>query len=693
MGAGRAALTAELRALRQRIAKADYHYYVLDDPIMPDAEYDRLFRRLQQIEAEHPQWISADSPSQRVAGAPAAGFEPVRHHQPMRSLSNCFSEEELRDFDRRVREALGRESITYVAEPKLDGLALSLIYRRSMLSRAATRGDGETGEDVTANVRTVRSIPLRLRGEPASHPQLIEIRGEVYMPRAGFAHINRELEAAGEKPFANPRNAAAGSLRQLDPANTRRRPLAFYAYQTGAVEGGELPPTHWELLARLRDWGLPVSALARRVEGVDGCLAYYHEMLERRPRLDFDIDGVVYKLDDLAARGELGEVSRAPRWAIAHKFPAEEAVTRLLSVDWQVGRTGALTPVARLMPVFVGGANVSNATLHNADEIERKGIHVGDAVVVRRAGDVIPEVVRALPGRRPTGARRPKVPTHCPVCGAAVERPPGEAIVRCTAGLSCPAQLHASLVHFVSRKAMDIDGLGEKLLAQVIGRGLVENAADLYRLEAEQLAGLERMGEKSAANLVAAIDASKNTTLARFLYALGIRSVGETTARALAEHFGSLEALTEAAGRDLDSERDTHVKPRDRYPQLQRVADVGPTVAAEIARFFAERRNRKVIEQLLTAGVRWPAPPRGESGKLAGKTFVITGTLPNLTREQAIDLVQQHGGKVSSSVSSKTDYLLAGDTPGGKLEKAQKLGVAVIDWSGLRKLLQSDADE
>lgn len=670
-------------ALRRQLRDHNHRYYVLDAPSIDDAEYDRLFHELLTLEQAHPELRTVDSPTQRIGGAPLKGFATIEHRLPMQSLNNGFDEAELREFDRRAREGLDRDSIEYVAEPKLDGLAVALIYEHGVLTRGATRGDGQTGEDITENLRTIRSIPLRLRGEV---PPLVEIRGEVYMPRAGFERMNRALAGAGQKTFVNPRNAAAGSLRQLDPTVTASRPLAFYAYAHGVHQGWLLPATHAEVLEQLRCWGLPVSQLIETVTGIDGCLDYYARMQVRRADLGFDIDGVVYKLNDLAGREELGSVARAPRWAIAHKFPAEEATTVLENVEFQVGRTGVLTPVARLKPVFVGGATVSNATLHNIDEIRRKDVRIGDTVVVRRAGDVIPEVKSVVIDRRPSGARVIVLPERCPVCNAAVERSEGGAAARCSAGLTCRAQLHGALLHFVSRKAMDIDGLGEKLLEQLIDSGHLRSPADVYGLGTQTLAELERMGEKSADNLVAAIERSKATTLERFLYALGIRDVGETTASELSRHFGSLEALLEAVEADAPT---VHAeKDRDRCPRLRAVADVGPVVAAHLACFLIEPHNRGVISRLREAGVHWPQAQAALHGALSGLTFVITGTLPGMSREEAAALIAAQGGKLTSSVSARTDYLLAGAAAGSKLAKAEHLKVPVIDLDQLRRLMQ-----
>ena len=674
--------------LRRQIDAHNHSYYVLDTPTVSDAEYDRLFRELQALEQRHPELLTADSPTQRVGGAPAGEFAAVRHRLPMQSLNNCFSEEELGEFDRRVREGLGRETIEYVAEPKLDGLAVSLIYENGRFVQGATRGDGETGEDITANLRTLRQLPLKLHGDSSARfPRLVEVRGEVYLPHKGFERMNAEAAQRGDKLYVNPRNAAAGSLRQLDPKMTAQRPLAIYAYALGYHEGWTPPALHASVLQQLRQWGFPVSSLIEVVQGAAGCMDYYTRMQARRSTLPFDIDGVVYKLNDLAGREELGSVSRAPRWALAHKFPAEEAATQVENIEFQISRTGALNPVARLRPVFVGGANVSNATLHNMDEVARKDVRIGDTVIVRRAGDVIPEVKEVVLDKRPDDARFAVVPTHCPVCGGKVEREADDINPRCTNGLSCAAQLRGALQHFVSRRAMDIEGLGEKLLAQLVERGMVRTPAQIFALTAEQLADLERMGSKSAENVVAAIDKSRNSTLERFLYALGIPSVGETTARDLARHFGTLPALIEATERDGASETDESIKPKDRYPELRKVPDVGPVVAAHICHFFAEPQNRSAIDALLQAGIHWPPPKSAAGGPLSGKTFVITGTLPGMSRDEAGALIEAKGGKLSGSVSSKTDFLLAGEAAGSKLAKAEKLGVTVIDLAGLRALI------
>ena len=677
-------LTAQRRAsrLRQVLQEHNYRYYVLDNPSISDAEYDELFRELQSLETRYPDLRTDDSPTQRVGGALLKGFAPVRHRLPMQSLNNCFDEAELREFDRRMRRELGDESIEYVGEPKLDGLAVALVYEAGVFAYGATRGDGATGEDVSANLRTIRMIPLRLRG---ASPARVEVRGEVYMPRLGFDEMNRALAEAGQKTFVNPRNAAAGSLRQLDPKIAAARPLAFYAYAHGGFEGWRLPATHIDVLSQFREWGFPVSSLISVVHGLKGCIDYYTAMKGRRTELGFDIDGVVYKLNDLSWRDELGSVARAPRWAIAYKFAAQETTTVLENVDFQVGRTGAVTPVARLRPVFIGGATVSNATLHNIDEIRRKDIRVGDTVVVRRAGDVIPEVKGVVGALRPENARVVSLPEACPVCGAAIQRPEGEAIAHCSAGLTCRAQLHGALMHFVSRKAMDIDGLGDKVLLQLIDHGYVHNPADIYTLDVESIAALERMGEKSTRNLIKAVDESKATTLERFLYALGIGGVGETTSRTLARHFGTLEALLKAAEADVST---IHAaRDHERCPHLRAVADVGPVVASNIATFLTEPSNRRVIDALCEVGVHWPQPDDAAQGALAGLTFVVTGVLPGITRDEVVTRIERHGGRVTSSISSKTDYLLAGSEAGSKLARAQKLGVPVIDMKALERLM------
>ncbi|MFM8846010.1 MAG: NAD-dependent DNA ligase LigA [Gammaproteobacteria bacterium] len=657
--------------LRRDIEYHNYRYYVLDDPQIPDAEWDRLLQELRALEAAHPELVTADSPTQRVGAAPLDEFAEVRHRVPMLSLDNAFTDDDLRAFDRRVRERLGTsDEIEYSAEPKLDGLAISVTYENGVFVQAATRGDGTSGEDVTANVRTIRSLPLHLQGKA---PPLFEARGEVFMPVSGFERLNAEAAKRGEKIFANPRNAAAGSLRQLDPRITAQRPLDIFFYTVGAIEGLELPALHSQTLELLRGYGLRVSPEIKRVLGAAGCLEYYAEIGRRRASLAYQIDGVVYKVDSIAAQRVLGFVSRAPRWAMAHKFPAEEALTQLREVEFQVGRTGALTPVARLEPVFVGGVTVSNATLHNMDEVLRKDVRIGDTVIVRRAGDVIPEVARVLIERRPTTTREVQLPTRCPVCAAPVERDADAAVARCTGGYRCSAQRKERIRHFASRRALDIEGVGEKLVEQLVDAGLVETPADLYRLDAATLANLERMGPKSAENIVSALQKSKSTTLARFLFALGVRDVGEATAAALAAHFGTLEQLLTA---DLEG--------------VQQVPDVGPVIARHVVEFFAEPTNREVVERLQSAGLHWPRveiPAAGEQ-PLAGLTFVLTGTLDTLQREQAEDALRALGAKAAGSVSKKTSYLVAGSDAGSKLRKAAELGIAVLDAAALQRILK-----
>ena len=668
------AAAARAARLRHEIERANFNYYVLDAPTIPDAEYDRLFRELQDLEAQYPQLAHPDSPTLRVGVIPAAEFAQITHATPMLSLGNAFSEDEVKAFDRRVRESLEvTGDIEYEVEPKFDGLAVNLSYERGVLAMGATRGDGYTGEDVTANLRTVRSIPLRLRGEHA--PSALDVRGEILMPRRDFARLNNEQRKRGEREFANPRNAAAGSLRQLDSRITAARRLAFFAYGLGQATGGRIPQDfHSRQLDYLEGLGFQVSKHRRVVKSLEKLFAYYEEIERERARLPYDIDGVVYKVNDLALQKRLGFVSRAPRFALAHKFAAEEEITQVTGIDVQVGRTGALTPVARLAPVFVGGVTVTNATLHNEDEIRRKDVHIGDYVVVRRAGDVIPEVVQVVKERRPRNAHPFHMPATCPVCGSRVERLEDEAVARCTAGLFCPAQRKQALLHFASRRAMDIEGLGEKLVDQLVDGGLVKTPADLYRLTPQALSGLERMGEKSAANLCTGIEKSKETTLARFIYALGIRNVGEATARDLALHFGSLEAL---CGSDEAA--------------LQEVADVGPVVAQSIARFLAEPRNRDVLRELRKVGVRWPeTKPQVVALPLRGRSFVLTGTLPNLTRGEARQRIEALGGKVTGSVSKQTDYVVVGSEPGSKYDKARELGVALLDEKELLKLLEKE---
>jgi DNA ligase (NAD+) len=661
--------------LRAQLAGLNYRYYVLDDPQVPDAEYDRLLRELAALEAKHPHIVTPDSPTQRVSGTAAPQFRAVQHRVPMLSLRNAFSEEEVADFDRRVRERLQASGeIDYMAEPKLDGLAITISYEKGRLARAATRGDGATGEDVTANVRTIRSVPLVLEGRA---PPLIEARGEVFMPLKGFRAMTEAARERGEKLFVNPRNAAAGALRQLDARITQQRPLEVFFYGVGAIEGAKLPHRHSELLVLLQKLGLRTSSAAHLVHGLAGCLNYYAALAARRAALPYQIDGVVYKVDLRTDQELLGFVSREPRWALAHKFPAEEELTQILSVDFQVGRTGTLTPVARLKPVFVGGATVSNVTLHNMDEIERNDVRISDTVVVRRAGDVIPEVVRVLTERRPEdpdGANRIVLPARCPVCNSPVLRVAGEAAARCTGGFSCRAQRQEALAHFASRRALDIEGLGDKLIAQLVEVDRVTTPADFYALTADELAGLERMGEKSATKLLQALERSKSTTLPRFLYALGIRDVGEATALALARHFGRLEKLMAADA-----------------AQIEEVPDIGPIVAGHVAAFLASAEHRHVIARLREQGVHWSdmesAP--AASARLGGMTFVVTGSLASMTREQAAERLRALGAKVSGSVSAKTAYLVHGVEPGSKLAKATQLGVRLLDEQAFLQLLKS----
>jgi DNA ligase (NAD+) len=666
---------ARAKGLRQLLDHHSYLYYVQDSPEISDAEYDALFRELQQLEERYPDLVTPESPTQRVGAKAEGEFAPVAHALPMLSLSNAFTSDDAAAFDRRVREALALQTVEYAAEPKFDGLAISLTYVEGLFVQGATRGDGYTGEDVTLNLRTIRALPLRLAS--AKPPKLLEVRGEVVMLKRDFEALNRDMERRGERLFANPRNAAAGSLRQKDPHITAARPLMFFAYALGRFDGAGLPSDRHsrqvDFLAELR---LPVSPLRKIVHGIEGLLAYHDDIGKRRLKLPYDIDGVVYKVNQLALQEKLGYVSRAPRFALAHKFPAEEAETEVVGIDVQVGRTGALTPVARLKPVFVGGVTVTNATLHNEDEVHRKDVRAGDAVVVRRAGDVIPEVVRVIAEKRPPFTRVFKMPERCPVCHSRIERLEGEAVARCTAGLFCPAQRKQAILHFASRRAMDIEGLGEKLVDQLVDGELVKTPADVYKLTVEKLAALERMGSKSAANLVAGIDHSRDTTLARFIYALGIRNVGESTARDLGEDFGDIHALM-----DADEQR------------LQQVSDIGPVVAQSIAAFFSEPHNREVVERLLAAGVRWKPTPRRtrQSGELAGKTLVLTGTLPNLTREEATARIEAAGAKVSSSVSKKTNYVVAGAEAGSKLERARELRIPVLDEDGLLDLLSKGA--
>ncbi|MEE4146920.1 MAG: NAD-dependent DNA ligase LigA [Halieaceae bacterium] len=665
-------IAQEIQSLRERLDNWNYQYYVLDQPTVPDAEYDRAMRRLVELETAHPELLRPDSPSQRVGAAPMERFSQVTHEMPMLSLDNAFNEQDMQDFYRRVLDRLGggRDTLEFACEPKLDGIAVSLLYRAGVLERAATRGDGTTGEDITHNVRTIPSVPLHLRG--SAYPGVLEVRGEIYMPRAGFEQLNARARELGEKSFVNPRNAAAGSLRQLDARITARRPLEMCCYGVGLVEGGELPGQHDTVLQCLQQWGLRINAESRVVQGIEACDDYYRELAARRDQLPYDIDGIVFKVNDLALQRELGFVSRAPRWAIARKFPAQEEMTRLLDVEFQVGRTGAITPVARLEPVFVGGVTVSNATLHNGDEIERLGVRIGDTVIVRRAGDVIPQVVSVVTQQRPPDARAIDFPTRCPVCGSPVERAATEAVLRCMGGLVCPAQQKAAIRHFASRRAMDIDGLGDKLVDQLVDEGLVVNVAGLYQLKKEQLLELERMGEKSADNLLAALEKSRHTTLPRFIFALGIREVGEATALALARHFGSWESLAAAT-----------------EEQLLAVSDVGPVVADHLRQFFDSPSSMAVVAQLRAAGVSWPDLAVAKDLPLSGETWVVTGKLEQLGRDDARAHLQALGAKVAGSVSARTTCVVAGPGAGSKLGKARELDIDVIDEAAFMALLAS----
>ncbi|NKB36997.1 MAG: NAD-dependent DNA ligase LigA [Gammaproteobacteria bacterium] len=659
--------------LREEILEHNYNYYVLDAPSVPDAEYDRLMRELSELESRFPKLIISESPTQRVGAKALESFSQITHKIPMLSLDNAFDESEFRAFDKRLREKLSVVNIEYAAETKLDGLAVSLLYENGKLVQAATRGDGSRGEDVTANVRTIKAIPLQFKG--SVFPETLEVRGEVFIGRKEFALLNKEQAERGEKLYANPRNTAAGSLRQLDPGLTARRRLNFYAYSAPFErESMRLADTHTGILDALRELGLPVSPETRTLQGVEQCLGYYADIGQRRSSLEYDIDGVVYKVNTLAQQDLLGFVSRAPRWAIAWKFPPEEELTVVNNIEIQVGRTGALTPVARLAPVFVGGVTVTNATLHNEDEVRRKDVRVGDTVIIRRAGDVIPEVVSVVMEKRAKNTKAFSMPDTCPVCQSKTERPEGETVVRCPAGLFCPAQAVQAVIHFASRRAMDIDGLGDKLIEQLFASSLIQNVADLYSLETSHLQNLERMAEKSAANLLAALETSKSTELQRFLYALGIREVGEATARALSQHFGELDKIACAT-----------------ESELEEVEDVGPVVARNIRAFFSEQHNRTVIERLLEQGIHWNEIVLTKSpGTLKGKTFVLTGTLESMSRDEAKSILQALGAKVSGSVSSKTTYLVAGESSGSKLTKAENLGVSVLNEEELKALIEAD---
>lgn len=667
------ALKKAMETLREQIRVYDHHYYVLDEPLVPDIEYDRCFRELQLLESEYPQLVTPESPTQRVGGSSSEAFMPVSHRQAMLSLSNVFTSEELEAFVKRATDKLDDpvEHLLFSCEPKLDGLAVNLTYEHGVLTHAATRGDGAVGENITANIKTINSIPLKLRVENV--PALIEVRGEVYIPKADFEAYNQKARAKGEKVFVNPRNAAAGSLRQLNPAVSASRPLAIYCYGIGAYEGPSLPDSHFEQLELLRHYGFRVSAETQLKEGINGCLQYYNSMLAKREQLPFEIDGVVYKINSIRLQKELGFISRAPRFACAHKFPASEEMTQLLAVDFQVGRTGALTPVARLDPVSVGGVTVSNATLHNLDEIMRKDIRIGDTVIIRRAGDVIPEVVSVVLAKRPEETTAIHLPKHCPVCASDVVREEGEAIARCVGGLFCKAQLKRMMWHFASRKAMYIEGLGSVLIEQLVDEGFVRHLADLYELDLTTLANLERMGEKSAANLLQALEQSKTTTFARFLYALGIREIGEASARVLADNFTDITALQAAT-----------------VDELMALKDIGPVGAARVLHFFSQTHNLEVIHRLLDLGVHWPQvekKPIDKEHPLFGKTVVLTGTLNTMSREEAKAKLLALGAKVSTSVSAKTHYVVAGAEAGSKLTKARELGLTIMDEQGMVDML------
>lgn len=650
-----------IEQLRQTINDHNYRYYVLDDPLISDAQFDQLFRQLQQVEAQHPELVTADSPTQRVGAKPLKEFQEVQHAVPMLSLENGFTDEDIDAFDQRIHDRLGISTpIEYTCEPKLDGLAVSIRYEKGLLVQAATRGDGETGEDITENIRTIKILPLRLRGN--DYPAVLEVRGEVYMPKKGFEKLNAEAQKKGEKIFVNPRNAAAGSVRQLDSRITATRPLAIFCYGVGVCEGKTLPDKHSEILQRLKGWGIPINPETKVVEGVKNCLQYYNHIGSIRKKLSYEIDGVVYKVNSLPLQKKLGFVSRAPRWALAHKFPAEEVITTIEAVEFQVGRTGALTPVARLKPVFVGGATVSNATLHNMDEVRRKDIHIGDAVIIRRAGDVIPEVVSVVKQQRPATVKKIILPKKCPECDSAIEQIEGEAVARCSGGLFCPAQRKEAIKHFASRRAMNVEGLGDKIVEQLVDKKIINHVADVYSLTLDQLAALERMGEKSAQNLLTELEKSKKTTLNRFLYALGIREVGEATAKQLAQHFGDLPAVMAA-----------------KEEELQNVSDIGPVVAKHIVAFFAEKHNRDMIKQLIHSGIHWDKVAQAAELPLKNKTFVLTGTLQSMSRDEAKEKLESLGAKVAGSVSSKTECVVAGADAGSKLAKAKELGVRVMD--------------
>jgi len=662
---------SRINILRSEILEHNHRYYVLDDPEIPDSEYDRMLRELQELEEKHPDLITPDSPTQRVGAEPLAAFRQVKHAVAMLSLNNAFSEQEIHDFEQRIKDHLELDKIEFCAEPKLDGLAVSLRYESGHLVLCSTRGDGSTGEDVTHNVRTIHSVPLTLRGKNV--PELLEVRGEVFMPKKGFEELNQRQLNAGEKAFANPRNAAAGSLRQLDPKVTAERPLSIYLYGLGQVSEGFEFTEHYQMLQSLKELGFPISPEVQIVQSAKGCLDYYQQISEKRDLLPYEIDGVVFKVNNLQLQQRMGFISRAPRWAIAHKFPAQEEMTKVLGIDVQVGRTGAITPVARLEPVFVGGVTVTNATLHNQDELERKDIRIGDTAIIRRAGDVIPQIVSVVTSKRPKGTSVFKLPTRCPICDSEVIRVEGEAVARCSGGLYCPAQQKEAIKHFASRRALDIDGLGDKLVEQFFEENLISNISDLFHLKFDDLVNLERMGQKSVENLLDAIEKSKNTTLPRFIYSLGIREVGEATALSLANYFGDLKKLQTA---DLET--------------LQSVPDVGPVVAANIVNFFHQTHNQEVVDKLLEAGIHWPEHSVSNNNQVLEKmTFVLTGTLSNMSRSEAKAELQALGAKVSGSVSKKTHYVVAGSDPGSKVDKAEKLGVKILDEEDLKALLET----
>lgn len=666
----------KITALKKKINAHNYYYYILDDPQISDANFDKLFRELQSLEEQYPEFITQDSPTQRIGSTPLTSFNRVEHSVAMLSLDNAFSEEEVFAFNKRIQDRLGsNKEIEYACEPKLDGIAVSLTYQQGKLIRAATRGDGNIGEDITLNSRTILSIPLQLYG--SNYPDTLEVRGEIYMPKKAFQLLNQRLQQAGEKTFVNPRNAAAGSLRQLDPKITAQRALAFFTHSVGAFQKGQLADTHTAILQKFEQWGLPRCPQTACVQGIKACLNYYHKMGKQRAHLPYEIDGVVYKVNILKLQLRLGFISRAPRWALAHKFPAQEELSRVLDIEFQVGRTGALTPVARLEPVFVGGATVSNATLHNMDEVHRKDVRIGDSVTVRRAGDVIPEVVCVIKEKRPANTQPLQLPKNCPVCGSEVTKLASESVARCNGGLYCLAQLKQAIKHFASRKAMNIEGLGDRIIDQLVEKALIKNVADLYTLTTTQLANLERLGEKSARKLYNAIEASKKTHFSRFLYALGIRDVGISTALNLAQHFQQLQPLMQADA-----------------AYLQSLSDIGPVVAMHIKKFFEQPHNKKIIKRLLADGIQWPtSTPSNKLTPLTGKTFVLTGKLHNLSREEVTHQLQALGAKVSNSVSKKTDYLVVGIDPGSKLIQAKKFGVNCLTLEELQTLLKDPLEK